>query len=603
MKYSFYKTIKGRFLIIVLALIIVLSVGISSYSYITFTQNLQNNILHSTETNLQFLADKINGNLGNIYDFGRWCQTNDDISDFILTAPRSPDYNKTTSDAKDKLDEEYFYNGSSAYIRRVVIASTVRRDFLQVVPANYSIDRPMADVVRALPFYAASMYEEAYNLKPGILKVPFVIYDLNMIPVIRPIIHPYRVETIGFVYLEISPSLFTDMLDSYMDQEDTFIYLTLHDHTYMIAGRQIIDVTDNYKIAAAEHKSTLNADTLLQTVETENGMHQAVCRPLNTSGCYITQFISPKIFHDQFKDYFLLMFFIILIVLAIGIILIFILSKTVSRPITKLKYRIDRIAKGDFSKDPSIEWDNEMGEIGRNINQLSEDIQLLMTERVESEKQKKDYEYQMLQSQINPHFLYNTLNSIKWMAVTQNAPGIGEMVTSLSRLLKSIAKGTSSIVTIENEFRLLDDYFTIQKYRYGGAILLDYDIEDEALKQNQILRFTLQPIVENAIFHGIEPTEKAGHIRIHLFKNIAGQVQIDITDNGVGMDEDTILRLLNEDSSEEKSKFFKDIGISSVNKRLQYTFGSAYGLSIKSAPGHYTTMSILLPDTAYERKE
>ena len=92
-----------------------------------------------------------------------------------------------------------------------------------------------------------------------------------------------------------------------------------------------------------------------------------------------------------------------------------------------------RIADGDFSRDPSTEWEHELGDIGKNINDLSENVLSLMNQRIEDERQKRDYEYRMLQSQINPHFLYNTLNSIKWMATIQNATGIAEMTTSLSR--------------------------------------------------------------------------------------------------------------------------------------------------------------------------
>ena len=103
-----------------------------------------------------------------------------------------------------------------------------------------------------------------------------------------------------------------------------------------------------------------------------------------------------------------------------------------------------RIEAGDFSRDSSTEWEHELGDIGKTINDLSENVLSLMNQRIDDERQKKDYEYRMLQSQINPHFLYNTLNSIKWMATVQNAPGIAEMTTSLSRLLKDISKGTTS---------------------------------------------------------------------------------------------------------------------------------------------------------------
>lgn len=123
-------------------------------------------------------------------------------------------------------------------------------------------------------------------------------------------------------------------------------------------------------------------------------------------------------------------------ILSIGILLMILMNRMITVPVSKLQTRMVRIAGGDFSRDPSVEWEHELGDIGRGINDLSENVSELMEKRLEDEKQKQDLEYKMLQSQINPHFLYNTLNSIKWMATIQGATGISEMTTSLSRLLK-----------------------------------------------------------------------------------------------------------------------------------------------------------------------
>ena len=202
--------------------------------------------------------------------------------------------------------------------------------------------------------------------------------------------------------------------------------------------------------------------------------------------------------------------------------------------------------------------------------------------KLEDEKQKQDLEYKMLQSQINPHFLYNTLNSIKWMATIQGATGISEMTTSLSRLLKSISKGTSLLIDIREELSLLENYFTIQSYRYGGTITMDIQVDNESLYNSEIIKFTLQPLVENAIFHGIEPKGCAGHIRIHVGYETSDNTEksrIDVTDDGVGMTADKAAQVLrsNDDSSAD---FFREIGVSNVHKRLQYQFGDGRYASV-----------------------
>ena len=283
----------------------------------------------------------------------------------------------------------------------------------------------------------------------------------------------------------------------------------------------------------------------------------------------------------------------------------------------KLQSKMLRISEGDFSRDPSIEWEHELGEIGRGINDLSENVYLLMNKRLEDEKQKRDLEYKMLQSQINPHFLYNTLNSIKWMATIQGANGIAEMTTALSRLLKSISKGTSLLVDIREELSLLENYFTIQSYRYGGTITMDILVDEESLYDSEIIKFTLQPLVENAIFHGIEPKGSTGKITIHVSyeqrtedvcetpcktpsdeeqpDNHPRIIRIDVPDDGEGMSSEKAAQIL-QNNNDSSADFFREIGVSNVQKRLQYEFGEAYGITIESVEGEFTTMSIHIPD-------
>ena len=159
--------------------------------------------------------------------------------------------------------------------------------------------------------------------------------------------------------------------------------------------------------------------------------------------------------------------------------------------------------------------------------------------------------------------------------------------------MKNISKSNEDLIPIGDEFSLVDDYFTIMKYRYGGTIDLEYITDDEVLLKQRINRFSLQPIIENAIFHGIEPKGSAGRITIHTYKK-DDNVIIDVTDNGVGMTKDAIADVLS-GASQTSTEFFRQIGVYNVNERIKYTFGENYGISIESEPGVYTTMRFTLP--------
>lgn len=594
MRHPFYKSIKGRFFLITIVLMLLVGIFTSVLSYRMYSENLTANLIHSAETNLHFLADSIDSSLNDIIALSDWCRNNSSILNFTMTSKDSDAYRRITCDAADRLIEEFLINHSNDYICRLVIANSGRDDYLQVIArSNYSADDPMPSVIKELPYYEKLLTAEHYDFSAGFQQDPFLLQSVRMIPLIRPLYHPYSDSVIGFIYVEVSSELFTDAAQKYAVTEAAPLYLSVGQNTYVVTPSDISQSNALDDLALCTDNVRLSPGTKLYKSASQNDLLY-VTIPLKTEGCSLTLPISNNDFQEQLQNYYQLLLPILTLILLSVIFLITALSRAVTYPVHRLRKRLAAISGGDFSLDRSIEWENEFGDIGKNINQLAVDIHELIDEKVAYEKRQRDYEFQMLQSQINPHFLYNTLNSIKWMAAIQNAPGIAEMATALSHLLKNISKGTSTIVTIQDEITLLDDYFTIQKYRYGGVISLDYAIDDPTLLSNPTLRFTLQPIVENAIFHGIEPKGQNGHITIHIYLTKDKNVRIDISDDGIGMDADTIVSVLNGDSA-KRSQFFRQLGISSVHRQIQYTFGEQYGLTITSEPGVYTTMSVLLP--------
>lgn len=280
------------------------------------------------------------------------------------------------------------------------------------------------------------------------------------------------------------------------------------------------------------------------------------------------------------------------------------LERVITRPVEALQKRIETVGSGNFAPDRTVEWNNELGDIGRGINQLAENVDSLMTRRVEDERRKQELEYRMLQNEVNPHFIYNTLNSIRWMATIQHAPGIAEMVTAFARLTKSISKGTQKLVPLQEELALLNDYFTIQQYRYGGDLEIEVSrIESETLCRDCLIpRFTLQPLVENAIFHGLEPKGGHGSVLLDISTDSdTGDVLLRITDDGVGMPPELVAHLLDEPAEgAEKAEKFRHVGLWNVNRRIRYSFGEGYGLTIESEEDVGTEVTIRLP---YHRKE
>lgn len=184
------------------------------------------------------------------------------------------------------------------------------------------------------------------------------------------------------------------------------------------------------------------------------------------------------------------------------------------------------------------------------------------------------------------------------MATLQHADTIRDMTAALGRLLKNISKGTADRIPIYEEMSLLDDYILIQDIRYNGKIKVEYRIGDGQITQAYIIKFLLQPIVENAIFHGIEPKDGCGTITIYLEKQ-EEDIVIRILDDGIGMTQKQIDALLEPGTGQENLRGLNGVGISNIHERIIMTYGRGYGISITSEPGIYTSVTLRIP---YEKE-
>lgn len=269
------------------------------------------------------------------------------------------------------------------------------------------------------------------------------------------------------------------------------------------------------------------------------------------------------------------------------------LSENFTRPIKVLVCNVKEIAKGNFVQPYQLKNKDEINELGKNIEKMARDIQRLLEESLDKEKQKREVEIRMLQSQINPHFLYNTLNSIKWMATMQGSEGIREMVSCLGRLLQEVTEGVNEKTTIAEELRILEDYVYIQRIRYKGKVDFKTVIPNEQILGYSIIKFILQPLVENAIFHGIEPKDGTGEIILSFIEE-GPQIKIEVWDNGVGMTDEQI-RKMTESGAPQNIRGFYRIGIRNVIQRVKLIYGEEYGLSFESKLGEFTRVTLIFP--------
>lgn len=287
-----------------------------------------------------------------------------------------------------------------------------------------------------------------------------------------------------------------------------------------------------------------------------------------------------------------ILYFIVAAVLLLAVILISsLLSREITKPIRQLRDSMSMVEEGEFEKaNVDITTENEIGSLSKSFNVMTERIHTLMDQNVYEQKQKRKIELRALQAQINPHFLYNTLDSIIWMSEAGRNEEVVEMTSALARLLRQSISNDQELVAVEKEIDYVRSYLTIQKMRYQDKLEYSIDIDPE-IRFVEIVKLTLQPLVENAIYHGLKYKESKGNLDIRGFADGKDAV-ITIRDDGIGMEEQTLVHIFDETEKEHKSN---GVGVSNVQKRLQLYFGPEYGISYESKRGEGTMAIVRIP--------
>ncbi|AEC02938.1 sensor histidine kinase [Parasphaerochaeta coccoides] len=583
-------SVKFKVIIIMVIFLMAVTLIMVSASYAFLSTYTRKSIIQTAELNLSLVAAHIAQDIASVDYVSRWSSSNVMISEWIEKLDK---YSANT--VFTRLLEEYANTRTKQYISRIIITSLDHERLLHY-GSNISESQPV------------NQYS-VLDIEPHDISISFswdrVLHDpfmphvaLPVIPLFRPIGGPNSGgRIIGWSWMGVSTDIIMDKLHTYPLENDNALYLTLGNDTWLIQGTTLVPQAVSPEDGQPTGDTSLSANTSIRTFPDDAGHTQTIVTyQVGTFPIWISQSLSGVQFARQTELYARQLALFILIILLLGIAVSFFFTRIINRPIAKLQHRLSAISSGDFSTDPTIEWHNELGDVGRGMNELALSVKDLLETTIEGEKKKQELEYRILQSQINPHFLYNTLNSIKWMASLQQAPGIAEMTTALSRLLKNIAKGTRTVIPLKEELELLDDYFTIQRYRYGGSIRLVVTIGKE-LEQCPIPRFSLQPLVENAIFHGIEPKGGVGTITIAAHAQEDDTVLITVHDDGVGMTREQIDAIFS--GREQNEGMFRDFGVANVNSRLRWTFGERFGMSMKSEEGSYTCVTIRIPRAGY----
>ena len=279
------------------------------------------------------------------------------------------------------------------------------------------------------------------------------------------------------------------------------------------------------------------------------------------------------------------------ILLCVAMLLAIFFATAITRPIKELKESMEEVEKGNFENtDVAVGPGSEIDSLGNSFNLMTARIRQLMEQNTYEQEEKRKSELKALRSQINPHFLYNTLDSIIWMAEGGKNKEVVRMTSALARLLRQSISNDNERIPLQKEVDYAGSYLTIQKMRYKDK--LEYEIEvDEDIKKEEIINLILQPLVENAIYHGIKYKGSKGLIKIVGYGE-DDKIILKVIDNGIGMDE-AALKGIFDKSKESEGK--NGVGVYNVQTRICLYYGAEYGLCFESVLGQGTTATITIP--------
>lgn len=406
-------------------------------------------------------------------------------------------------------------------------------------------------------------------------------------------LHNYDEErkNIGYLVCDINSSAFTSIMAKYVDIEQVCLWLQpVGDQVIAKTGqvsvsqkriqKQLSKVIENY-YSSGQLEQEYEGNYLIQVPQEEYNLEAFVL-------------VSQSLLTATQKSLIRTLLIIMTAMIGLIVLLVFMLSRWMTKPVEEMRNTIVRIKNGEASLRVSpVGWSEELTVLGTEFNEMLDRIQAMAEEELQNKMLVERTEFKMFQAQINPHFLYNTLNTMSGIANAQNCPLVSGICHSLSAIFRYSLNMTDELSTMQNEMDHVRNYLYVMDVRNGSTVAYEYQIDNETLN-DRLPRICLQPVVENALTHGLRNTRRKDKKLLIRAEHIGENLVITIADNGTGMDAEAMNVLL-ERNDRKRVETGVSIGILNVNARLKQLFGAEYGLWIQSQAGEGTTVTITVP--------
>lgn len=456
----------------------------------------------------------------------------------------------------------------------------------------YTYQRVALDYSK-LDWYAKAVAKPQDAIITGPNRHSFFDTDDEMISLSREV-QSYENGTFrGVILINLNMNKITEICNSFQEKQENFICI-INDKGELVYEQQ--NGKERFAFDEKENRQKLN--TALERMKEScfrlnyRGEKYLVTRTdMKTTGWTLVSMVPYKSVMAETMAISGVMILAVVITLIVTLLLLNRILTGVVKPLKKLEKYMVQVNPDNMDQRMEILTDDEIGHLSMKFNQMMDRIRNLKEQVIEEQEDKRKYELQALQAQINPHFLYNTLDSIIWMAET-NDSNIVAMTEALAKLFRiSLNKGNEEI-SLERELEHVKNYLIIQSMRYADKFTYEISV-DPGVERCRTIKLILQPIVENCIYHGIKKKRGTGKITIRAYRREQNLI-IEVSDDGCGMPKEICRKILS-DEIESENISGSGIGVKNVNERIQLRFGKKYGLSYSSEEGVGTTVTYVLP--------
>ena len=572
-----------KFVLTYCILLIIPILIISSYAYAKLSNIITDNFLNSASESFEQSLDYMNYTVYKIFDTSNTIVVNNTVTDIL------------THDAEEYPLTEQIYDFSKLQSYLCSFENN-----LDIKKINLYINDGLIYSSENVSFFKASSLKNT-KVEDCILRTNarFIwgpMWYLNESTVndtlflLKSIKNPDDLsEDIGFLRIDFRKSIIQDIIDKINPLDDVFSFVINSDNKIIASSRDLKDLYDNSSIDLELIKSAAQFSNQLTTFD--DGKFYLQSAAIDKTDWYMVNVLPKSSILSTIKTQRNYLFIIVILTIIMAIILAAYLVKVINKRLFQVIDGMRQVPNGHLNNYIENDSSDEVGELIDNYNYMISKMSVLIDEQYKLGKEVKNAELKALQSQINPHFLYNTLDMINWMAQKNMNKEISLAVKNLAKFYKlSLNKG-KDITTIRNEVEHSKLYVNLQNMRYDNRITLITRL-DESLMDCSIPKITFQPIIENSINHGILGRGmESGSILISGYIS-QGNLIIQISDDGIGIEKEVLPLILKDNNLQTKGSGY---GLKNINQRIKLLYGESYGLSFTSNYGFGTTVEITLP--------